>query len=64
MMSNELCSADVNLAIAETVGGIGIEYGDLGMGFVTLDFQLIQCQRLYLPSSLSFADLCICELLN
>lgn len=56
-MSNELFSADVNLAIAESVGGIGIEYDDLGIGSVTLDFWLIQCQRLYLPSSLSLADL-------
>lgn len=37
-MSNELFSADVNLAVAETVGCMGIEYEDLGRGSVLLDF--------------------------
>lgn len=37
-MSDELFSAGMNLTVAGTVGGIGIEYGDLGRGFVMLDF--------------------------
>lgn len=37
-MSNELFPAGMNLAVAGIVGGIGIEYGDLGRGFVMLEF--------------------------
>lgn len=49
MMSDEPFSANVNLAVAETVGCMGIEYEDLVRGSVMLDFWLMQCQRLYSP---------------